>query len=227
ASQLTALSKSALYMRIGNIDFEMSWMEKIMDMNRSMKLADLSSGIDPVSMEAGDHEHVHGHVDPHIWMSARNAVIIAGNVYRELVPLLPGKEKELEVRYDSLLTRLDSLETAMEIMLEGLEGRGFMIYHPALTYFARDYGLEQYPVELEGKTPSPAYMRRLTDLAREKNIRSIFLQMQFDQDNARVLSRETGADIIQINPLDPDWYGQMLYIAGKMAWTLQKESQQD
>ena len=238
ASQLARLDVSDLYLRIGYIGFELSWMDKIRDMNPSMKVADLSSGVDLIRSEEEDHghggddpahagEHGHGHshggVDPHIWMSVRNARTIATNVYRELLPLLPGKQEELLSGYRRLTEDLDSLDTVIEEMLGGLEGGSFMIYHPALTYFARDYRLEQYPLELEGKTPSPAHMRWLTDVAREKNIGTIFIQMQFDQDNARALARETGAEIVQINPLDPDWYGQMLYIARKLAEALPRE----
>jgi len=247
ASQLARLAESDIYMRIGYIGFEMSWMKKIRDMNPSMNVTDLSARVDLITTEeqevtvqgrtkeqehghggddpvhAEEHGHSHGGVDPHIWMSARNARIIATNIYRELLPLLPENQEELLARYRLLTKDLDSLDTVIEEMLDGLEGGSFMIYHPALTYFARDYRLEQYPLELEGKTPSPAHMRWLTDMARKNNIATIFLQMQFDQDNARALARETGAEIVQINPLDPDWYGQMLYIAQKLAETLQQE----
>ncbi len=92
-----------------------------------------------------------------------------------------------------------------------------MIYHPALSYFARDYNLEQFSLEIGGKTPSPAHMKWMIDLGREKNISTIFLQQQFDQKNAEVLANEIGAKIVQINPLDPDWQGQMYYIANQLS----------
>ena len=101
-------------------------------------------------------------------------------------------------------------------MLSGLEKRGFMIYHPALSYLARDFHLDQYPLEMGGKTPSPAHMKQMIDLGRENRISTIFLQEQFDQKNAEVLAKEIGAKIVLINPLDPDWQGQMLHIANQL-----------
>ena len=50
----------------------------------------------------------------------------------------------------------------------------FMIYHPALSYFARDYGLHQIPIEAGGKEPSPAHLKALIDtLQRRKSARHL------------------------------------------------------
>ena len=71
-------------------------------------------------------------------------------------------------------------------------------------------------MELGGKTPSAAHMKDLIDEGRKENIGIIFLQMQFDQKNAEVLAEEIDAKIVQINPLDPDWYQQMFFIADQL-----------
>jgi len=97
-----------------------------------------------------------------------------------------------------------------------MEHRDFMIYHPALSYFARDYNLQQYALEVEGKTPSPVHLKELSDLGRERQITTIFLQKQFDVKIARVLAGEIGAEVVMIDPLDPDWQNQMLTIATRL-----------
>jgi zinc transport system substrate-binding protein len=51
-----------------------------------------------------------------------------------------------------------------------------MIYHPALSYFARDYGLQQISIEEGGKEPSPAHLKDLVDLCRQEDVRIIFIQ---------------------------------------------------
>lgn len=91
-----------------------------------------------------------------------------------------------------------------------------MIYHPSLSYFARDYDLEQLSLELEGKTPSPSHMKELSDLGREHGISTIFVQVEFDRKNAEVLAAEIGAKIVPLNPLDEEWPTQMMYIAKKL-----------
>ncbi|MDF1574539.1 MAG: zinc ABC transporter substrate-binding protein [Bacteroidales bacterium] len=223
-SQLEKLDGSSLYMRIGYVGFEQSWMDKIKSVDPGMKIVDLSKGVEIILEEeeqeieeAGEHhEHSHHGPDPHIWMSVINAGIIADNILEELQLLLPDKKEYLQARHDQFGLYLDTLHASITGQLEGVENRAFMIYHPALTYFARDYGLEQLSLEKEGKSPSPAHLKQMTDLARVKNIRKILIQSQFDRKNAEILSRETGAHIVQFDPLSLHWGEQMLYIAEQL-----------
>jgi zinc transport system substrate-binding protein len=225
ASQLSSLTRSALYMKIGYLGFEMSWMDKIASVNPSMKVVDLSTGINLLmgaedEGHSQDHRHGHGGIDPHTWMSARNAAVMAAGMYESLCSLLPGEKEMLTTNLTAMLLEMDSLDQRIAGMLAGMEHRSFMIYHPSLSYFARDYNLRQFPLELEGKTPSPAHLKEMSDLGREQHISTIFVQVEFDQKNAEVLAHEIGAKIVRVNPLDPDWPAQMLYIA-----TLLKASQ--
>ncbi|MFH0756590.1 MAG: zinc ABC transporter substrate-binding protein [Bacteroidota bacterium] len=222
-SQLGKLDRSELYFRIGYVGFELSWMEKIRSVNPEMEVVDLSSGIQLIhGVENGDHgdSHHHGGTDPHIWMSARNAGLIASNMYEALTNLLPDQKEKLTSNLEVLLGEIESLDKEISRMMAGLDHRSFMIYHPALTYFARDYSLEQLPLELEGKNPSPAHMKKMADLGRMHHIKTIFLQKQFDQKNAQVLAAEIGARVVFFDPLAPDWNSQMLFIAAKLKETL-------
>ncbi len=148
-SQLGKLDQSLLYLRIGYVGFEQSWMEKISSVNPDMKIVNLSEGVDIIleddHEEAEDENHEgHGHhgPDPHIWMSVINARIIARNIHNELLVLFPDEKEYLQTKHMHFSQSLDSLHLAIGGKLEGIENRKFIIYHPALTYFARDYGLE-------------------------------------------------------------------------------------
>jgi len=219
-SQLGKLDRSVVYMRIGYIGFEQSWIEKITSVNPGMKIVDLSEGVEIIVDNAGeddDHNgHAHHGTDPHIWMSTINARIIALNIHKELLLLFPGEKDYLQERFDLFSRSLDSLHMAITSKLEGIENRKFMIYHPALTYYARDYTLEQLSLEIEGKTPSPAHLKEMTDLAKVNHISKILIQSQFDRKNAEILARETGSEIIQFDPLDLQWGDQMYYIAEQL-----------
>lgn len=226
-SQLGKLDRSKLYLRIGYVGFERSWMDRISSVNPDMKITDLSEWVDVIledSQEsAGEHNHEadhHGHshhgADPHIWMSTVNARVIVRNIYNELVLLFPDQKELLEQRLHHFSQTLDTLHQDITDELEDLENRKFMIYHPALTYYARDYGLEQFSLEIEGKTPSPAHLKHMIDLATDNQISKILIQNQFDQKNAEVLAKETGSEIIQFDPLDLHWDKQMRYIAEQL-----------
>jgi len=215
-SQLRQLDQSDLYIKMGYLGFEQSWMNKIRSVNPSMEVISLSDGIDLIegeSLEDHGNSHHHGSIDPHIWMSVRNAKKIATNLAGALMPLLPDDSTEIRIRLTEFLSSLDSLDQKITDILKGTAGKSFMIYHPALSYFAKDYQLDQLSLEWEGKTPSPAHMKSLTDLGREHQISTIFIQAEFDRKNAEILSREIDADIVVIDPLSLDWPGQMVHIA--------------
>jgi len=215
--QLTSLSESELYLRIGYTAFEVAWMDKLLASNETMKVVDLSEGVDLIMEKSHQHgDHHHGSVDPHIWLSPRNAKIMSENLYETLSEIYPEHKSDFSSNLESLYLKLDSLDNYIKETVRDLERKSFMIYHPALSYFARDYGLKQIPMELEGKTPTSSYLKKLVDEGIDKEISVLFLQMQFDQHNAEVLAKEIGAEIIQINPLDPEWYKQMTAIADKL-----------
>lgn len=234
-AQLAALSKSKLYLRIGYTGFELAWMDKLSAINTHMKIYNLADNIDLImenssqgmhsegnrSTSDNEQEHHHGGIDPHVWLSPKNVRIIAGNIYDALETNYPEQEKEFRENYTAFLTRIDSLDNYIKEQLSGLSSYSFFTYHPSLSYFARDYGLNQYPLELGGKTPSAGYMKMLVDSGKKNNIGVVFLQMQFDQKNAEVLANEIGAEIVQMNPLDPEWFEQMKFITRKLKENLQ------
>lgn len=48
-------------------------------------------------------------------------------------------------------------------------------------------------------------MRLLIDMAREKGMKTIFVQKEYDTKNAKAIADEAGAKIKIIDPLSEDW----------------------
>ena len=113
---------------------------------------------------------------------------------------------------DSLLQVIDNTGKEMDTLMENAD-RTFLIYHPALTYFARDYGLNQISIEADGKEPSPAHLKELIQLCREEQPKIIFVQKEFDTRNAEIIARELQVNVIPINPLSYHWNEEMINIA--------------
>lgn len=214
--QLVSLGDSKAYLRIGYIGFEQVWMDRLIDNTPHIQIFDTSKDIDLILGEVhnhGDHQHAGG-VEPHIWNSTNNALIIARNTYKALCQLDKENEAYYLNRYDSLCQRIMYTDSIIRKTLQQPgTAQSFMIYHPALSYFARDYGLQQISIEEGGKEPSPAHLKDLVDLCRQEDVRIIFIQPEFDRRNAEIIARETGTDIVPINPLSYDWEAEMLAVA--------------
>jgi zinc transport system substrate-binding protein len=119
--------------------------------------------------------------------------------------------------YRLFLLDIDRLDREIKALLEKCTGKRFMVFHPAWSYFARDYGLEQLPIEVEGKAPNPANLKKIIDIARRENIRIIFVQEQFDTNSARAVADEIGGQVIKIDPLGEAWLDNMKGIAEKIS----------
>ena len=162
--QFIGLNEAQLVFNVGLLEFETALLDKIEDRT---KIVDLSRGIVRIEgscAHAGRNgsDHAHG-VDPHMWTSPRALQRMAKNAYEAIHARWPDSAKYTanHARLQEELRQLD-LRTAEKIARSGI--RYFIIYHPALTYYARDYGLRQEAVEADGKEPSA---KRLTALIRQ------------------------------------------------------------
>lgn len=226
--QMIQIGQSEAYLQIGHIGFEQAWMENIRANNPNLKVFNLSEGIDLLKEEEEGHNHHegeeghahhhhHGGVDPHTWSSVQGAKTIAQNTLDAFIALDPENEVYYRENYNQLLSELENTEKTIGELLAPLTSRTFIIYHPALTYFANEYGLTQLCIEMDGKEPSPAQLKELVETAREHNAKVVFVQMEFDQKNAELIAKETGCKLVRINPLDYDWNKEMIHIAKSLA----------
>lgn len=222
--QLKSLSKSKAYFYLGHLGFEKSWMKRFTGTAPNVKFIPCNLGLDLLEGDC-HHEHVgtasHTHgTDPHIWTSPENVKTITKTICNELSKLYPSKKKEFEKNYAAFVKRINEMDTKIRIDLENFENRSFMIYHPALAYFARDYFLHQYSIEYEGKSPSTAHMKEMVDLARREKIKTVFIQSQFESEKAQAIAKEIGAKVVSIDPLAYDWMAETERIAKELKETL-------
>ena len=200
AQQMMELSKSALYLKVGSIGFEQTWMKKLQDNAPDMKVIDTSVGIKPAKTPGGN-------IDPHVWMSCSNARIIASNILKALCELEPKNKAFFEKNYQSLLSIIDKRDSTIKESFKKDPDlvRKFVIYHPILTYFARDYQLEQLAIEEEGREPSAAQLKSLIERARKEKIKFCLIQAEFANRNTTTFINESHTKPMDINPLQGDW----------------------
>lgn len=206
-SQLKDIANSAIWFRIGYIGFEHSWKDKIEQANTNMKVVNISEGLDLMADEIvdhGDHVHIDG-VDPHVWLSPVLVKQMAKVILDELIDLKPEKTSEYKANYMRFVKECDELHIELKNTLKPFEGRKFIVFHPSLSYYAREYGLDQYSLETGGKEPTPQHMKTVVDMAQENNINVIYIQSEFDREHARVFAEEIDGSVLQVWPLNPEW----------------------
>ena len=169
-AQVQSLGKSVAYIANGHLDFELAWLSRFYQVNPGMTFLSFAMNQELLyqsAWEHGDHWHYEG-VDPHFWVSPASAMKMASDLKGLLVHLKPENKARYEENYNRLVNSIRELDKEISEMLSAFDGSSFMIYHPVLGYFARDYNLEQIAVEHEGKEPSPSQLKAIIDRAREK-----------------------------------------------------------
>ena len=213
AQQMVNMSKSVLFVKVGNLGFERTWMEKLNTLTSHITIVDTSEGIEYVS--APDR----GITDEHTWMSTKNALVIAHNIYLALTKVDSSSSVYYKERYDSLVASINKLNSTITQQLKSIDNRSFIIYHPALTYFAKDYSLTQLALEEDGREPSAASLAKLITNAKKLGTKLMFVQKEFDNRNREIITIETGVKTVDINPLDYNWDKQMTLVANALADT--------
>ena len=204
--QVTSFSDAEFIFSTGLIDFEKSLVERI---SGDAEVVNLSNGIELIagSCSHGNHKHKHG-VDPHIWTSPRALRTMVTNAHKAIMAHYPDSVKYTEAT-GRLLERINKLDNycATRIKAEGVEA--MMIYHPAYTYYARDYGIEQIAIEHDGKEPSLRQTTALIEKAKEHGVKAILRQPQYSEDKVRAIANDAGAEIVTTDPLAEDILGEI------------------
>lgn len=197
-NNLIALNSAEVIYSTGLINFEQTLIGSVKNNER---IVNLSHGIELIegSCSHGHHHHKHG-IDPHIWTSPRALKQIVRNIDASL----PADSSKYHTNADKLLDKLNDLDSLCSKSIELNSIDAIMIYHPAFTYYAHDYGIEQIAIEHDGKEPSPRQLTSLIDIARSHNITKLLIQPQYNKEKLQSLASECDADIVEVDPLSED-----------------------
>jgi len=210
--QIAEINDAKLLFSTGLIEFEQNILARL---DSDSKVISLSRGIDLIEGSHshgehaeehhteehhadGGHSHHHG-TDPHIWTSPRELKTMARNAYEAIAEQYPDSVKYTEA-YHKLEAQLEALDKTCHDMCQASSAKAFVIYHPALTYFARAYGMEQIAVEADGKEPSARHIATLIEKARTLGAQCLLYQTQFPRSVVDVIAEDMGVEAQEIDP---------------------------
>lgn len=142
--------------------------------------------------------------DPHIWL---DPVLVKAQlkVIRDTLIKLDSRNKSYyEANYNSYLKKVEALDREIRDTLSRCKKKVFVTSHDAFSRFAERYGLTQVPItginpEAE---PKPKDLVEVVKIVRENKIKYIFTEPLISPKLAESLSRETGAKILILDPIE-------------------------
>jgi len=192
--QMQLAARAKLYFTIGHsrFPFEKTWLAKFGE-SKQLSLINCSLGLDLLED------------DPHIWVAPREVRQIVMTISKALEELLPEQQSKIAERRLVLLQEIDALHVRLEKQLNPLREHVFIIYHPELGYFAREFGLVQRSIEQEGKDVGAHELAKLIEEAKSLGISQILAQPQANLNSARTVAQAIDGVVVLIDPLAYDW----------------------
>lgn len=221
--QMAELSGAAIWFSIG-VEFENAILPKVKSLYPRLKVvntakdvvhrtlethADLAaSALSPSSqpaLAASQHADEGGGPDPHVWLGLAAVKVQLASIRDTLIALLPADAALFKANHDAYLKEIETVFADLAKRLAPLKGDEVFVYHPSFGYFLDNFGLKQVAVEVGGKEPTQKTIALLIEKARKAGAKIIFVQKQFSVAAARTVAQAIGGEVVEIDPLAPDW----------------------
>lgn len=167
------------------------------DLKKSMKddgkFLDLSQGLTLLdsSSEGSDMTAI----NPHTWLSVKNAKKMLDSIYKKLSAIDPENEKFYKKNLDEASGKFDELDKKFETELSKVKSKDkyFVVSHAAFNYLADDYGLKQVAVTgiSPEDEPTAKQLKTIADFVKDKHISTIFFEGKATPKVAETLAKNT------------------------------------
>lgn len=204
------LYDSSIFFSLGNEGFEKALIAKIKANFPELRIVSATAGLPLITDTHGEES-----TDPHVWGSVKTVAGIARNMTEALCLADPGHAETFRRNNMKLQASLDSLDREVRAKLSHADG-AFAIWHPSLSYFARDYSLRQLPLEVEGKEAAPGQFSRRLDDIRASGAKVMFIEPLHGAERAEAMAEELNLKCVKINLGALDWPAQIRLIASSL-----------
>ncbi|MDW7667189.1 MAG: zinc ABC transporter substrate-binding protein [Bacillota bacterium] len=225
--EIQDISNGDAYFSIGVESEKAFIIPKLKDFNEDMELIDLQKKVKEkhellyIEEEHNDdHDHDEGDIDPHIWLSPKRVITIVEAVRDYMVEIDSDNKSKYTDNAQEYINELEKLDRDLINTFKELDTKAFIIYHPAFSYFAKDYGLEMITIEEAGKEATAIRIQNVVDFAKANDIKVVFYQDEFDSSQAKIIADEIDGEAVEVNPLSGDYINNMYEIRDKFAQVL-------
>ncbi|WP_067178219.1 metal ABC transporter substrate-binding protein [Microtetraspora niveoalba] len=168
--------------------------------------------------EHDGHEHADVSYDPHIWLDPSRFAAVATQLGERLAAADPAHAAAYRQRAADTAAELNKVDESYRTGLATCGKKAIVTSHAAFGYLADRYGLEQISVSGidPDAEPSPTRLAQVADVAKRKNVTTIFTEELVSPKVAEILAKEVGAATAVLNPLESEPDGGDYLSAAKL-----------
>ena len=174
------------------------WLEKtIRSASNGAPIVKLGVDLEGVVLLPGDTDAAQ---NPHLWMDVAYATLYAMRIAAKLQEMDTIHAAQIGATSAAYVEKLADLDVWVREQIGTIPAgdRQFVMFHDALPYFARAYGLTVVGVAVEapGQDPSAGEIAHLIDAINATGVKAIFSERQFPTALVDQIARETGATVV-------------------------------
>lgn len=170
--------------------------EPVRRANPGIRIVETARTVIPIRGGRGD-------VNPHAWVSPRNAILQVREIEKALSAARPADARAFRRNADAYVARLSALAAEFDAAAKTFRRRNVVTFHNVFGYLARDVGLAVVG-EVEtapGQEPSAGEIRKLSRTIRERKVPVVFSEPQYSPKLAEALAREAGVPVRVLDPV--------------------------
>lgn len=223
AGQMIDIEESDLviYLWIEHIDW---FLDKVL--SKSKNFIKVGENIELIEWKEHNHEHESNDikedsneekkhtVDPHVWTSWKNAIIIANHIKDKLIEIDNKNSTYYKNNFERFSRELNQIKNDYLGKHDWLEQKEFLVFHDAYNYLFEELNINENKKLIFQKNvlsdPNSKNMKKLIDEIRNHSIEIAFKEPQLNDKNLQKISNEYNINIQILNPLWSDssknWY---------------------
>lgn len=190
---LTRLGKSKVFVYNGYVE---SWADSALKTLNDCPIKAVQAG--------KDLYRINGHVDPHIWVSPKKALLVVDRITKALCQADPRNAEKYTKQSAEYCKELQKLDDELTELGKTAPRKKFITAHAAFGHLAADYGLEQIAVAgiSPEEEPTPGYLQNLVQIIRREKVQYVFMETLASPKLTELLAKETGAKILVLDPIE-------------------------
>jgi zinc transport system substrate-binding protein len=160
----------------------------------------------PPSRQAGADPHHHegeeSNVDPHVWLSPANALLMTDEIVRQLSALDPERSKQYLANGARLRRSLLTLDVELAERLAAVHGN-YVVFHDAYQYLEHRYGLQALAAVTTHaeRRPGAARLSALRKMLVARNVPCLFSEPEYSPRLVDLLREDLPLRHVVLDPL--------------------------
>lgn len=218
--QIMKISNAEIYFTSG-LEIEQNIIEKAYSNNKNLKIVALFQEdlLLPRPRDIHTKEHKHRSFkksknkdlenlivpldkDAHFWFDWQGLVYSVDLMTRHLLEIFPELTSLITSNREKLILAINNTYTDLNEIAKNISLKQILVYHPSYQYLFKNFGLQQVPIQIDGKEPNLRQLYQINQMIADGELAGfILMQPQYNSESVKIIQEKFNLELEQLDPL--------------------------